>query len=58
MGLCIELLTDAGVELIPIENLHLYGRIVFFDINSIVCDGAPAVESNYYVDINDTPVDT
>jgi len=54
-----NILKEAGIELIPIEELHNYGRVMIFDVNSTVCDGAPEDISNYYVDVNDTPpVDT
>ena len=49
------LLKNANVILIPLEQLDNYGRIMFFDANSTVLDGAPEVESAYYVDIADTP---
>jgi len=53
------LLNKAKVELIPINELHLYGRIMIFDVLSTVVDGAPESESKFFVDINDTPpVDT
>lgn len=54
-----KLLKESQSELLPVENLHNYGRLMIFDINSTVCDGAPQDISNYYVDVNDTPpVDT
>jgi hypothetical protein len=49
------ILQDLNVELLPIENLHHYGRIMIFDVNSTVCDGAPQDVSHYYIYINDAP---
>ena len=53
------LLHEAKVELIPINDLHHYGKIMIFDVSSTVVDGAAESESEFFVDINDTPpVDT
>jgi hypothetical protein len=50
-----ELLQKANEVLIPVEKLGQYGRIMFFDANSTVLDGAPEEQSSCYVDIADTP---
>ena len=53
------MLQEANVELLPLGDLHLYGRIMIFDVNSTVCDGAPQDISNYYIDVKDAPpIDT
>ncbi|WP_184550567.1 hypothetical protein [Mucilaginibacter sp. FT3.2] len=49
------LLVEAGVELIPISELHHYGRIMIFDPDSTTCDGAPEAESACFIDIGDAP---
>lgn len=49
------LLNESGVDLIPISELHHYGRIMIFDPDSTVTDGAPEAESACYIDIGDTP---
>jgi hypothetical protein len=54
-----ELLKATGVSLIAVEDLQLYGRIMIFDVDSTVVDGASEGESSLYVDLYDTPpVDT
>jgi hypothetical protein len=49
------LLAESGVELIPVSELHHYGRIMIFDPDSTVVDGAPEAESAGYVDGGDAP---
>jgi hypothetical protein len=49
------LLVESGVDLIPVSELHHYGRIMIFDPDSTVVDGAPEAESACYIDIGDTP---
>jgi hypothetical protein len=49
------LLSESGINLIPVSELHHYGRIMVFDPDSTVVDGAPEAESACYVDIGDTP---
>jgi len=49
------LLDESGIDLIPVSELHHYGRIMVFDPDSTVVDGAPEAESACYVDIGDTP---
>jgi hypothetical protein len=55
VGKRAELLKQAGVDLIPVEELVNYGRIMFFDADSTLLDGAPEDVSAYYVDSADTP---
>ena len=50
-----ELIKAAQVELIPVSKLVNYGKIMFFDANDTVLDGAPELASRYYVDIGDAP---
>lgn len=49
------LLQKMGIELIPVNELHLLGRIALFDAYESFWDGAPEVESDSYVDLYDTP---
>jgi len=49
------LLDEWGIDLIPVSELHHYGRIMVFDPDSTMVDGAPEAESACYVDIGDTP---
>ena len=49
------LLQQSDKELIPVNELHQYGRVVLFNAWETFTDGAPEVESDYYVDIYDTP---
>lgn len=49
------LLNESGVDLIPISELHHYGRIMVFDPDSTTCDGAPEAESACFIDIGDAP---
>ncbi|QEC76118.1 hypothetical protein [Mucilaginibacter ginsenosidivorax] len=49
------LLVESGVELIPVSELHNYGRIMIFDPDSTTTDGAPEAESACYIDIGDSP---
>jgi hypothetical protein len=50
-----DLIRAAQVELIPVPELVNYGRVMFFDANDTVVDGAPELASGYYVDIGDAP---
>ena len=49
------LLDESGIDLISVSELHHYGRIMVFDPDSTVVDGAPEAGSACYVDIGDTP---
>jgi len=49
------MLRAANVDLIPIDRLADYGRIMFFEANETVVDGAPEDVSAYYIDIGDAP---
>jgi hypothetical protein len=50
-----EFIKAAQVELIPVPELVNYGRVMFFHANDTVADGAPEMESGYYIDIGDAP---
>lgn len=50
-----ELLESAGIELIPVEDLVKYGRIMYFNVNETVVDAFPQSESFCYVDLGDAP---
>lgn len=50
-----DLIRAAQVELIPVHELVNYGRVMFFNANDTVVDGAPELASGYYVDIGDAP---
>ena len=50
-----NLLAETQTDLIPVEDLHLYGRIALFDINSSLTDGAAQAASENFVDIYETP---
>ncbi|MCD8741224.1 hypothetical protein LT679_11470 [Mucilaginibacter roseus] len=50
-----KLLQTARVELIPIPDLGDYGRIMFFEANETVLDGAPEDVSAFFIDIGDAP---
>lgn len=50
-----DLLKNTNVPLIPVEDLHQYGRIMIFDIDDTVVDGAPESVSAGYIDIEDAP---
>lgn len=49
------MLRAAHVDLIPVERLVDYGRIMFFEANETVVDGAPEDASAYFIDIGDAP---
>ena len=50
-----QLLNKTQHVLIPVNELRNYGRIMFFDANSTVLDGAPEDISLCYVDVGDAP---
>ncbi|GAA4330228.1 hypothetical protein GCM10023149_35290 [Mucilaginibacter gynuensis] len=50
-----KLLKDTGVALIPLEELVNYGRIMLYNASDTVVDGAPEIESAYFMDIGDAP---
>ena len=50
-----DLIRAAEIELIPVVELVNYGRVMFFDANDTVVDGAPELASACYVDIGDAP---
>lgn len=50
-----RLLNETHHTLIPVDELENYGRIMFFDANSTVLDGAPEDISLCYIDIGDAP---
>lgn len=49
------LLSQAGVPVIPVNELVNYGRLMFFDADCTVNNGAPEEASAYFVDRADTP---
>lgn len=49
------MLKTANVDLIPVDKLADYGRIMFFEADETVVDGAPEDASAYFIDLGDTP---